>query len=135
MYYQGNLAVDRREEQEVVFRETKRIIRRRKPIPAREKLLYLFMVVVCVFVAGLVILRYAQIYEVNAKLQQTEKEIRMLEKENGSLELEVNRLNNPERLIERAKQLGLRPSEETEINEIPGVAKLGALRETVAYQR
>lgn len=133
MYYQGNLAVERREEP--VYSEVKRVVRRRKPIPVREKLLYLFLVVVCVLVAGLVIFRYAQIYEVNAKMQQMEKEIRMLENENGALELDVNRLSNPERLIERAKQLGLRPSDESEIHEIPGLAHPGILQESVAYGR
>jgi len=135
MYYQGNLAVERKEELGTAYRETKKIVRRRKPIPVREKLLYLFMVVVCVLVAGLVIWRYAQIYEVNAKLHQMEKEIRMIENENGALELEVNRLSNPERLIERAKQLGLRPSDEGEISEIPSLPRSGTLQASFAYRQ
>jgi cell division protein FtsL len=119
MYYDGNLALSQKKKPQVTYKETKRIVRRKKSIPIQEKLLYLFTIIACVIVAGLVIFRYAQIYEVNAKLQQMEQQIQLLEAENGTLELEVNLLQDPKRLIDKAKQLGLRSSAEEDISEIP----------------
>lgn len=119
MYVQGNLAVKEQRETRTVYREERRIVRRRKPIPTKEKLFYLFAILICVAAAGLVIFRYAQVYEVNAKIQQMEKEIQRLEEENNTLQLEVNVLNDPKRLIEKAKLLGLRQAEEGELSEIP----------------
>src|SRR5690606_27949348 len=104
---------------QVTYKETRRVVRRKKSIPTQEKLLYLFTIIVCVCVAGLIIFRYAQIYEVNAKMQQLEQQIQQLENENSTLELEVNLLQDPKRLIEKAKQLGLRSSVEEDISEIP----------------
>jgi cell division protein FtsL len=118
MYVQGNLAIKEKRVQ-AAKEEVRRVVRRRKPIPVMEKLFYLLAVLICVTAAGLVILRYAQIYEVNAKIQQLEKEIQRLENENNTLQLEVNVLNDPKRLFEKAKMLGLRPAEEGEISEIP----------------
>lgn len=134
MYYQGNLAIKEKRNTQTVYRETRCTVRRRKTIPTKEKLLYLFAVVICVVVAGLVIFRYAQIYEVNAKLQQIEKDIKTLESENGTLKLEVNKLSDPGRLMDRAKLLGLRPSNEQEIKEIPQKTPLNDLQE-VAIKR
>lgn len=124
MYVQGNLAIKEKREERLAYEETRRVVRRRKPIPVKEKLLYLFAVLICVAAAGLVIFRYAQIYEVNAKIQQMEKEIQRLENENNTLQLEVNVLNDPKRLIEQAKLLGLRPAEEGEVSEIPNRSAL-----------
>jgi cell division protein FtsL len=126
VYYDGNLALSQKKKPQVTYKETKRVIRRKKSIPIQEKLLYLFTIITCVIVAGLVIFRYAQIYEVNAKLQQMEQQIQLLEAENGTLELEVNLLQDPKRLIDKAKQLGLRSSVEEDISEIPLGARVAA---------
>ena len=135
MYVQGNLAVRRKEKEKVVIREERRTVRRKKPIPLPEKLLYLVTIVACVLVAGLIILRYAQIYEVNARLHQLEKEIQQYENQNNTMRLEVNQLANPERLIERAKQLGMRPSTESDLREIPHQSALGHDEASLAYKR
>lgn len=119
MYYEGNLAISQKKKPRVTYKETKRIVKRKRAIPTQEKLLYLFTIIVCVLIAGLVIFRYAQIYEVNAKLQQMEQQIQQLESENETLELEVNLLQDPKRLIDKAKQLGLHSSIEEDISEIP----------------
>jgi cell division protein FtsL len=134
LYYQGNLAVSERKKPQVTYKETKRIVHRKKPIPTQEKLLYLFTIIVCVLVAGLVIFRYAQIYEVNAKLQQMEQDIQKLEGENSTLRLEVNLLQDPKRLIEKAKQLGLHSSNEDEISEIPLGSRV-AVADQVAFKK
>lgn len=134
MYVQGNLAVKQRRENKTVYREERRTVKRKKSIPTKEKLLYLFGVMICVIVAGLVIFRSAQIYEVNARIQQIEKEIERVETENATMQLEVNKLSDPKRLIEKAKLLGLRPSEEMEVSEIPQRTHLAGFSE-VAIQR
>ena len=134
MYYQGNLAVKKKEQKQQSYREEVRKVTRKKQIPTKEKLLYLFAVMLCVLVAGLVILRYAQIYEVNAKLHQVEKDIKRLETENETMQLEVKVLSDPKRLIDKAKMLGLRPSDEKEISEIPQKPELAGMQ-NVAIQR
>ncbi len=134
MYVQGNLAIKKQREKQPVYQERMRKVKRKKTIPTKEKLLYLFTVAVCVMIAGFIILRYAQIYEINANLQQIEKEIRAIESENSTLLLEVNKLSNPERLAEKAKLQGLRPSEEEEVKEILHKSELSELH-SVALQR
>lgn len=134
MYVQGNLAVKEQRETHAAYREELRVVRRRKPIPTKEKLFYLFAILICVAAAGLVIFRYAQVYEVNAKIQQMEKEIQRLEEENNTLQLEVNVLNDPKRLIEKAKLLGLRQAEEGELSEIPDRSQLKG-RDVVVLSR
>lgn len=123
-YIQGNLALgERNREQERVV-ERKKVVYRKKALPTQEKLLYLFTILVCVVVAGAIIWRYAQIYEVNTKIQQIEDQIKVLENENKQLKLEVFKLQDPKRMIDAAKELGLRPSSEGEIKEVPGKAEV-----------
>ena len=119
LYYEGNLAVSHKKKPQAAYAEKKRVVRRKRPIPTQEKLLYLFTIIVCVIMAGLVLFRYAQVYEVNARLQQMDQQIQQLESENSTLELQVNLLQDPKRLIDKAKQLGLHSSVEEDINEIP----------------
>jgi cell division protein FtsL len=133
MYYQGNLALKKKPAAEPVYMEKRSRRTRKKSIPTKEKLLYLFTIAICVMVAGLVILRYAQIYEINARLHTIEKEIKAVENENSTLKLEVNKLSNPERLAEKAKLQGLRPSEEQEVMEILNKSDLSDLH-TVALK-
>ena len=52
----------------------------------------MFGVIVCVIVAGAILFRYAQIYEMNARIQQIEQQIRVLQQENSSLQLEIAKL-------------------------------------------
>jgi len=134
MYVQGNLALKPKRNTQAEYLETRRTVKRKKSIPTREKLLYLFSVGICVAVAGLVIFHYAQIYEVNAKIQQVEKEIKMIESENANLKLEVNKQSDPKLLIEKAKLLGLQPSDEQNISEIPNNSVLSNMH-TVALKK
>lgn len=81
-------------------------------IPLGEKMLYLFAIMACVAVAGLILWQYAQIYEVNTRIQKVESEIQRLEKENNVLQLEGQRLQEPKRLLELGKELGFVPTSE-----------------------
>ncbi len=107
-YMHGNLAVEERQpERRVKIRETKKTVYRKTAIPAQEKLLYLFTIIICVVVAGVIIWRYAQIYEVNTRIQQIEHQIEQLEVENTTLKLEIAKLQDPDRLIQKGVELGL----------------------------
>ncbi|WP_240762433.1 cell division protein FtsL [Paenibacillus thalictri] len=85
----------------------------------QEKLLYLFTVVVCVLVAGVIIWRYAQIYEMNTRIQQMEVSIRQLESENSALKHKVEALSSPGRMLQEAKRLGMVQPEDKQISRIP----------------
>lgn len=116
-YMHGNLAVDDRHEhhyrENVRVRETRRVVLHKHSVPAREKLLYLFTIILCVVVAGTVIFRYAQIYDVNTRIQHIEKEIERLELENKALILSVRKLQEPNKLYEIGVELGfVQPSDE-----------------------
>lgn len=105
-YIHGNLAVEQKTapQQRVKLKETTKIVRRTKTLPIQEKLLYLFTVAVCVAVAGVIIFRYAQIYEMNVSIQNIEAQIQKLEAENRSLKHQVDALSDPARLQELADQ-------------------------------
>ncbi|MDO3678151.1 cell division protein FtsL [Paenibacillus ehimensis] len=105
-YIQGNLAVEQRTENKVKVKETKKIVYRNKTLPVQEKLLYLFTVAVCVVVAGVIIWRYAQIYEMSSKIQDIEKNIAKLEAENSILKQKVDALSDHQRLEEEARSRG-----------------------------
>lgn len=118
-YIHGNLATQERYEQKNnnVNRETRRVVRVKHRLSAREKLLYLFTILICVVATGTIIYHYAQIYEVNTKIQNIEKEIAILEQENQSLMLTVRKLQDPKRLNEIGVQMGFVPVEEVKISQ------------------
>ncbi len=119
---QGNLAVkEAYVADEVRTSVKKRTVVRKAVIPAKEKLLYLFAIIFCAVVAGSVIFKYAQIYEMNTKIHELESELQVLHKENQMLKLEVRKLQEPKRLLEEARQLGFSPSEEDVVSVVSPV--------------
>ncbi len=117
-YIQGNLAVERKPAQTVKVKETHKIVYRNKSLPVQEKLVYLFTVLLCVVVAGVIILRYAQIYQMNADIQRIQQEIRVIQAENSALKQEVEKLQSPDRMKEKAKEFGMVPMEEKRISQV-----------------
>lgn len=114
-YMHGSLAIDDQYERKSQTRvqETKKTVVRKHTVPAREKLLYLFTIIVCVIIAGMIIFRYAHVYEMNTQIQHIEKEIERLEMENKALVLSVRKLQEPNRLYEIGTQLGfVQPAEQ-----------------------
>ncbi len=101
-YVHGSAALDERsrQQQRVVYREKKKKVYKRSVVTPQEKLLWMFGVIVCVVVAGAILFRYAQIYEINTRIQQMEQEIRRIELENSTLKLEVAKLQDNKRLLE-----------------------------------
>ncbi|UJF35132.1 septum formation initiator family protein [Paenibacillus hexagrammi] len=114
-YIQGNLALDQkrpRQETKVKMKETTKIVYRSKSLPVQEKMLYLFTVVLCVIVAGVIVWRYAAIYQMNASILQMQKQVRQIEAENSALKQQSEALQSPDRLKKEAERLGLKPQEE-----------------------
>lgn len=120
MPYYGNLAVrpatspqqppqrpqpQREEEQRV---DTRKVIRRRN-LPLGEKLLYLFTIVVVVLVAGLIIFRYAEIYQLNREIQSTQQEFERTSEQIKELQRDVERLSDPKRILQKATEYGMVP--------------------------
>jgi len=108
-YVNGNLAMkpNRRSQEEIVIRETTKKVIRKKSIPAKEKLLYMFTVVVFTVIAGALLLRYAQIYDINLQIKQVNTEIKATNIEVQQLERDVQTLSNPLRIREIAESQGM----------------------------
>jgi cell division protein FtsL len=116
-YIQGNLAVDKKLTPKVTIKETKKVVYRNKSLPAQEKMLYLFTVVLCVIVAGVIIWRYAQIYQMNAEMLKIQQDIRQIQAENSALKQEVEMLQSPERLGDKAKEFGFVPQDNNQVSQ------------------
>lgn len=120
-YIHGNLAVrDKQGEKgRIKIKETRKIVYRTSQLPVQEKLLYLFTVFVCVVVAGTIIWRYAQIYQMNTKIHDIELEIRHLEAENSSLKEKLAKLQEPDQLLKEAQMKGLTQTPDGSVIRVP----------------
>ncbi|MEK8129715.1 cell division protein FtsL [Paenibacillus filicis] len=123
-YMHGNLAVEQRTEQQQKpkVQETKRVVYRRKTLPLQEKLLYLFTVAICVVVAGVIIFRYAQIYEMSSQIRTIEQKITKLESENSILKQKLDAAIEPHRMLEQAKELGFSTADPNQVKPNAGKA-------------
>ncbi|MFD0692754.1 cell division protein FtsL [Paenibacillus sp. GCM10027628] len=122
-YIQGSLALDQKQTHKqlpkVKIKETTKVVYRNKSLPVQEKMLYLFTVVLCVIVAGVIIWRYAAIYQMNKEILDIQNKIRVIQAENSALKQEVEKLQSPERLGQEAKRLGLKPQDEKQVSQTP----------------
>lgn len=108
-YVNGNLALQpkRKPEEQHVIREKKRVVVKRKSLPVGEKLLYLFTVLVCAVVAGVIIFRYAQIYDMNLQIKKLNSEYGAIRVEMEDLKRQVEMLSDPERIRQMAESQGM----------------------------
>jgi cell division protein FtsL len=97
--------------EETAARQKRRRLSQAKGIPAGEKLLYLFSVVICVALATLVISRYAEVTELNVEIQKVEEEAKRIEEINRQLETEKKMLSSGERIRQFAEMRGMIPAE------------------------
>jgi cell division protein FtsL len=113
MAYYGNLALrpERVQEERVQPKQTtqKSKVTRRRSIPIGEKLLYMFTIAVIVIVAGFVIFRNAQIYQINGEIQAKNKTYQQTSEQMKELQREVERLSDPKLIVEKAIAQGMRP--------------------------
>lgn len=108
-YVNGNLALQpkKKPQQDTVIRETKKVVVKRKSLPVQEKLLYLFTVLICVVVAGVIIFRYAQIYDMNMQITKLNKEYQTINVELEQMKKQVEMLNDPGRIRKLAESQGM----------------------------
>lgn len=101
-YVNGNLALQPKRKtspnQQPQFRETKKVVVRRKSLPVQEKLLYMFTILVCVVVAGVIIFRYAQIYQMELQIKQLSKQHDELVVQMADLKAQYEKANDPEKI-------------------------------------
>lgn len=111
-YNYGNLAVSpkRQEREEYVIREKKTKVVRQKPIPTKEKMSYLFVVLLGVAISSLIIFRHAEIYKINLQVKQVNNEIQAMTINIEQLQREVQTLSNPERIRKFAETQGMASS-------------------------
>lgn len=108
-YVNGNLALQpkRKQDQQTVIKETKRLVKTRKSLPVQEKLLYMFTVLMCVVVAGVIIFRYAQIYDMNLQIKKLNSDYQTMNIEMEDLKKQVEMLSDPERIRKLAESQGM----------------------------
>lgn len=121
----GNLAVEekRSQQQHEEAVDNRKVVYRASRLPIQEKLLYLFVVLICVVVAGVVIWRYAQIYQMNTKIHNIERSIIQLEAENSALKEKITKMMDPALYIEEAAQAGLVPIVDQNFVRVPAEAR------------
>jgi cell division protein FtsL len=113
MAYYGNLALrpERAPEEKIKPQpktQNSKVIRRRS-IPIGEKLLYLCTIALVVFIAGFIIFRYAEIYQINGQIQATNKTYDQTVEQVNELQREVERLSDPKRIKDMAIKAGMVP--------------------------
>ncbi|MBD2870133.1 cell division protein FtsL [Paenibacillus sp. IB182493] len=108
-YVNGNLALQpkRKQDRKTVVKETKRVVKTRRSIPVQEKLLYMFTVLVCVAVAGVIIFRYAQIYDMNLQIKKLTSDYQTMNVEMEDMKKQVEMLSDPERIRKLAESQGM----------------------------
>ncbi|EGL82167.1 cell division protein FtsL [Caldalkalibacillus thermarum TA2.A1] len=83
-------------------------------LSSREKMLYLFAVLIVIAALSLLMARGALLTEMNYELQALERELEQLEENNAKLEVEVIQLSSPERILAIAQnELGMDMRERT----------------------
>jgi cell division protein FtsL len=111
-YIHGNLAVERKRTASPKVEYQTKTVMKRTTIPATEKLLYLFSIMIFVVISGVLISRVAESYENNYKMQEVKAQMESLTEQNKQLQLQISELSAPERITRIAKQeLGMVPSE------------------------
>jgi cell division protein FtsL len=107
-YYRGNLAVE--VEQSRSAFTAKRTVKVKPTIPAGEKLLYLFFILLIVVGVGYVGVRYVAISQYNHEIQNLKQEIRENEEMNASLLQKIEEMSSRERIEAVAQELGMVPA-------------------------
>ncbi|PZT53948.1 hypothetical protein [Paenibacillus silvae] len=119
-YTRGNLAVKPKAQERVTqqrYKETTKVVTRRTGLPAREKFLYLLTLIAVIVVGGLLMSRYAHIYDLNKQAQSTIADVKEDQKAIADLQVEKERLNN--QVIENAKALGYVEASDKDVIFVP----------------
>jgi cell division protein FtsL len=104
----GNVAVVRPLiDDTAVFRSKKQKKPLRKGLPFAEKLLYLFSVIFCVFLAFAVLSQLVTISGLNVKMTQVGNKMQQVERMNLKLETDKRKLESIERIRQYAHSKGM----------------------------
>lgn len=104
--YRGNTSVAyQMEPQPKQTAQTKR--QPQTGFPAGEKLLYLASLILCVALASGVLSRYAEVAEINLKLQQVERRAVAVEEANQAYRERIHALKSGERIRRFAEENGM----------------------------
>lgn len=112
MRYYGNLAVREERQPQQQKKQQQRSApqqasqARRRGIPVGEKLLYLLTVFVCVAVAGLILYRNANLYEMNRTIQTVTSDYETAASQTKELQREADKLKDPARISKLAAEKG-----------------------------
>lgn len=131
-YMHGNLAVQpqKRQQRQASAQTKTRVVVRRKSLPVQEKLLYLFTVAMCVVVAGVIIFRYAQIYQMNLEIKQLTEKYETLSVQQKELQRKYETLSDPGMIKRKAEELGMIPNDQEVISvELGGRSSQTAMKE------
>lgn len=131
-YMHGNLAVQpqKRQQRQASAQTKTRVVVRRKSLPVQEKLLYLFTVAMCVVVAGVIIFRYAQIYQMNLEIKQLTEKYETLSVQQKELQRKYETLSDPGMIKRKAEELGMIPNDQEVISvELGGGSSQTAMKE------
>lgn len=131
-YTRGNLAVKEKRKQSYSperYRETTRVVTRRTSIPAREKLLYMFTIMVGVAVMIGLLVQNSTLYEIKREIFNTDKSINTM-----SLEISEHATTKEtleQKIPEEAAKLGyVEPSEEGLNIAVPDTAAITSEKPT-----
>jgi cell division protein FtsL len=122
-YTNGNLALQpkkkqQQQRQQQVVRETRRTVVVKRTLPMKEKLLYMFTIIAVVLVMGVVIYRYAEVYQMKYEVMQLTKEQSKLNAEIQDLQTKVETLKDPKRVSDLAKTKGYKELDSEDSNVI-----------------
>ncbi|EUJ19705.1 cell division protein FtsL [Listeria aquatica] len=88
--------------------EQKQILVKRKRVTTGEKIIVAIAIVVVAVIAFQIIRVQASIYDVNQSVETTESKLSDQEKNNADLKVQVNDLGRYERILQKAKEKGLK---------------------------
>lgn len=115
----GSSALKQKQENQVRTKENRKVVYRAKAIPIKEKLFYLFIITLVVTVAGIVLWRYALLYQLNSDIHKMESQIKQLEISNNSLKQQIDKMNDLTRIKLEADKSGLTPPKPEQIVRVP----------------
>lgn len=108
-YVRGNLAMrPEKQSQQPRYRRTKKKVTRKSTLPTQEKLLYVGTIGLCSAIALFLISGYADIYNMNLKVQDTKHATTILHNEASELTVERETLSDWKRIQGEAEKMGLK---------------------------
>lgn len=117
-YTRGNLAMKERaaiqQPKSRVYKETTKVVTRRTGLPAREKILYLMTVLVCVAIVSILVSRYVTLYDLNKQMHTVNQSIEGTNKTIAVITVQKEKLESE--IVAKARELGyIEPSLDQEV--------------------